>query len=83
MKALFKIYLLLVLGLLISNCEKDEPEPSPVFIEDPDPEITVEEAYPGMQGEIMDVIVGDDAITVEIINGGYVFQGDIMMTEVQ
>jgi uncharacterized protein (TIGR02145 family) len=43
----------------------------------------VEEAFPGVQGELQDFIIDQDTITVEKINDKYVFQGDIILTEDQ
>ena len=51
------------------RCVKDQPK--------------TPEAFPGIDGELMDFIIDGDTITVEKINDKYVFQGDILLTEDQ
>lgn len=42
-----------------------------------------EEAYPGVEGNLVFSIVREDTIYSRLINGEYVFQGDIILTENQ
>ena len=41
------------------------------------------QAYPGVYGEIVEFVINGDTITCEKINGEYIFQGDIILTEQQ
>jgi len=74
-KGILISFLFLSVLFFISSCEKKEDK------------ITVEnqilQAYPGVNGELIDFIINGDTITVERINGEYVFQGDIILTEEQ
>lgn len=51
------------------RCIKDQPK--------------LEEAYPGIKGELFNFTIDGETITVEKINGKYIFQGDIILTEEQ
>ncbi len=42
-----------------------------------------EQAFPGITGTIDSAIIDNDTIIFEVINGEYVFQGDIILTEEQ
>jgi uncharacterized protein (TIGR02145 family) len=49
----------------------------------PQKEMSVEEAFPGVHGVHQDFIINQDTLTVEKIKDKYVFQGDIILTEDQ
>ena len=44
---------------------------------------TIPQAYPGIKGEIIDFVIGDDTITCSKINDDIIFQGDIILSEQQ
>lgn len=77
MKALqFNIKLLLLISIIsLTYCRKDEPENIR--------EGEISEAFPGKNGEIIDIVINGDTITCEKINGEYIFQGDIILSDYQ
>jgi uncharacterized protein (TIGR02145 family) len=79
-KIFVRIPLLLVLSIFIisSGCTKEHEKESG---EAGNSEIL--QAYPGVHGEIVEFVINGDTITCEKINGEYVFQGDIILTEEQ
>jgi uncharacterized protein (TIGR02145 family) len=79
-KIFFTIQFLLTILLLInpSGCKKD-PETGPDEVDTRE----ILQAYPGVHGEIVEFVINEDTITCEKINGEYIFQGDIVLTEEQ
>lgn len=75
-----KIYIFLttIFLLVISfGCTKEEENI-------PDQEsFSVEQAYPGLTGEIVNFVIDSDTLTCEKIDNKYVYQGDIILTERQ
>jgi uncharacterized protein (TIGR02145 family) len=51
------------------RCIKDNPK--------------TEEAFPGVTGEYVDFLIGDDTITCKKIDEKYIFQGDIILSDKQ
>lgn len=68
----------LTITLLLSSCCKDFKDDEQVVGFD-----NAYLAFPGINGELQTYIVNGDTIVVEKINGIYVFQGDMVLTENQ
>lgn len=66
--------LFVVAGFLFS-CEKDDTDNQ---VHDSEL-IYSEEAYPGIQGDTVSIILNGENVTCEVINGEYIFQGDIIL----
>lgn len=64
--------LLMALSLVVA-CEKEDNGSS-------DNQIFLEEAFPGMSGDTVLVELDGSLITCELINGLYIYQGDIILT---
>jgi uncharacterized protein (TIGR02145 family) len=67
----------IIMICFITNCKKngnvdDKAEQNAKYIK--------EEAFGGVQGELIDFIINEDTITCEKINGLYVWQGDMILT---
>jgi hypothetical protein len=57
--------------IFITCRQQDNPDPKTPFI--------IEEAFPGRTGELVQIEFGGETITVEVIDGIQVFQGDIII----
>jgi len=69
------IFLLLLAFCILFACEKyKDKEESQVLDQ------RIEEAYPGMVGELIYFVVNGDTLSCEKINEEYVYQGDIILT---
>lgn len=66
--------------VILIGCKKDEEETN---IKDQKSNYFFEQAFPGAKGEIISFISSSDTIIVEKIQGKYVFQGDMILTEEQ
>lgn len=64
--------------IIISGCEKEK-----VTDQEQETLFQIPEAYPGIDGEIIELFINGDTIICEKINNEYVFQGDIILTEYQ
>lgn len=80
MRRLKLLYLLPALAIL--SCSKDSitPETEQQLIETKDLSANVEMAYPGDFGMLSDVYFAGKKITVEEIDGDYVYEGDMMFS---
>lgn len=76
---LFSLLLVVLQFIHITGCNKDDGDQNPFEFT----ESNVEEAFPGVQGKLMDFVTDGGTITVEKINDKYIFQGDIFLTEDQ
>ena len=76
---LYTTIVVVLLLILTTGCKKDEGDPNPPT----DTVSNVEEAFPGVEGKLMDFVINGGTITVEKINDKYVFQRDIFLTEDQ
>jgi hypothetical protein len=69
---------LVVLFISISGCDKENvPDQSQETI------YQIPEAYPGIDGEIVEFIINGDTIICEKIYNKYIWQGDMILTEYQ
>ncbi len=73
--------IILTLLILLSNCKREYYELDPD--EDQESQFFYPQAFPGMQGEKEQFVFNNDTIICEKINGNYVYQGDIILTEKQ
>lgn len=71
--------IILVLLFAVSSCQKPPSE----VIKDQKSIQYNEQAYPGIEGEINKFVINGDTLTYEKINGKYVFQGDMILTDDQ
>lgn len=70
--------IILMLLFSVSNCQKPAEE-----IKDQKSLLYNEQANPGITGETQEFIINGNTITCELINGNYVFQGDMILTKEQ
>jgi len=80
MRKLNLLYLLPALAIL--SCSKDEitPDTEEQLIENKELSANVEVAYPGDFGLLSDVYYAGQKITVEEIDGDYIYEGDIIFS---
>lgn len=76
MKYLMPGLLLACILLLITDCSKDD-DPLPSLNEEE--LIYAEQAFPNSSGDTVSIIYNGTRITCEVINGIYVYQGDIII----
>ncbi len=75
-KSVQSLIILILLCILSTSCDKDTPSD----INDEDDNLQfVEEAFPNTSGEIVDVEFNGEMLTCELIDGKYVFQGDMII----
>lgn len=75
MKKLFSTLCIIIFSIIaFISCEKNTES-----VEKP----KIAEAFPGVIGQIVDFVNNQDTISCEKINGEYIFQGDIILTETQ
>ncbi len=65
---------LFIASTFIITCQKhDTPDNNNNTV------ISYEQAYPNASGELVQVLLGEETVTCELVNGEYVFQGDIIL----
>ena len=79
---ILRTYLLISIAcaLLFVSC-KDSSTSVNVVEEDNDPERIIEEAFPGQTGEVVEFNIGGEQLVLEKFGDQYVFQGDIIISE--
>lgn len=74
MKELIKKAAVIVFGcIILFGCRQETVDPGT------ENEVVTEEAFPGQSGEIVEVTLNGETVSVEVIEGQYVFEGDMVL----
>lgn len=74
MKELIKKAAVIVFGcVILFGCRQETVDPGT------ENEVVTEEAFPGQSGEVVEVTLNGETVSVEVIEGQYVFEGDMML----
>ena len=74
MKELIKKAALIVFGcIILFGCRQETVDPGT------ENEVITEEAFPGQSGEVVEVTLNGETVSVEVIEGQYVFEGDMVL----
>ena len=74
MKELIKKAAVIVFGcVILFGCRQETVDPGT------ENEVVTEEAFPGQSGEVVEVTLNGETVSVEVIEGQYVFEGDMVL----
>ena len=74
MKELIKKAAVIVFGcVILFGCRQETVDPGTGN------EVITEEAFPGQSGEVVEVTLNGETVSVEVIEGQYVFEGDMVL----
>lgn len=82
---LFKKFKIIILIITISTCfyacEEENPEIQETNVNNNNQSEKQEMAYPNKSGQLKEISIGDQVITVEEIDDDYIYQGDIIINK--
>lgn len=73
LNTLWLLWLFIASTFLITCQKYDKPDNNHNTV------VSYEQAYPNASGELVEITLGEEIVTCELINGEYIFQGDILL----
>lgn len=73
LNTLWLLWLFIASTFLITCQKHDKPDNNHNTV------VSYEQAYPNASGELVEITLGEEIVTCELINGEYIFQGDILL----